>query len=126
MPVHAIRIETSKVSEGTPLPTVIGNTLSELSTVLPEEEFDLRLFDPTPYDDTDGPYRAGLWRFDPGEHGADELVKTFEDALRGNAKWARIRYHLCNRDLPIEERPESCTWDESRTVKIGPVPNNLH
>lgn len=124
MPVHAIRVETSKVSEGVPIDTAINNLLLGLSRRLDAEEQVLTLHEPTDTEPLDEPYRAGLFRFDADDHAAAELLDTFENTLRGPSKWYRIRYHLCSHDLPAEER-FPCEWDEDMERRGGPVPADL-
>lgn len=126
MTVHAIRVETSKISSGTPIPTVVQNLLSGTTRVLPEQETEFRLYEPTETEALDEPYRAGLWRFDPDDHpNPDALLDALENALQGTAKWYRLRYHLCDHDLSGDERTGGCEWDDSKTRTGGPVPSEL-
>lgn len=122
MTAHAIRVETSKLSEGVPVETAVNNLLLGLSRRLDGEEEELSLYEPTDTEELPEAYRAGLWRFDVDDHTAEELLDTFENILRGPAKWYRIRYHLCSHD---EEDPSPCSWDDSKTRLGGPVPPEL-
>lgn len=125
MPVHAIRVEASKVASGVPVGTVVSNVVGTRTTVLPGEENPFSLHEPSEEEPLDEPYRAGLWRF-PEDEDPDDLLDRFETALQGTAKWYRIRYHLCSRDLdPGDEDKFPCEWDDSKTRTGGPVPEEL-
>lgn len=126
MPVHAIRVETSKTSKGIPIETVLSTLVASRKTVLDDEADDrLTPIDPTETEPLDEAYRAGLWRFDSDEEDVDDLLDAFEAVLSGTAKWYRLRYHLCDHDLPAEERTGGCEWDDAKTRSGGPVPPEL-
>lgn len=123
MPVHAIRVETSELSNGTPLETVVRNLVHSLDRVLPDGEAEFREYEPTETEPLNENYRAGTWRFG-GDYEAEWLVDRFEDAFRGRAKWYRIRYHLCTLDEPIEDR-DPCPWNGGEIRLGGNVPDAL-
>lgn len=127
MTVHAIRVETSKISRGPPLDTVVRNVVASRRTVLPDMEQGFSVHEPTDTEDLSEPYRAGLWRFPEGDYDREELLDAFENALRGPAKWARIRYHTCYDDeehsLTEEQRaagedPYACEWEDVTPPRI--------
>lgn len=124
MSVHAVKVETSRISSGTPTPTVVGNLLAGLSTALDGEAREFKEIEPSPIDALDERYYAGLYRFDADDHSAEELLDTFENVLRGPAKWYRLRYHVCDHDLPSSER-SGCEWDDLPPRMGGPVPTDL-
>jgi len=123
MTLHAIRVETAKISRGTPVPTVVRNLIASRRTALPEMEQELSLYEPTDSEDLDEPYHAGTWKFPSEDYDADELLDAFENSLSGPAKWFRVRYHLCYDDDP--EDPRGCEWDETKTRLGGEVPTAL-
>jgi hypothetical protein len=118
MPVHAVKVETSRISSGTPLPTVVQNLVSGLTTAINEEAFEFTEIEPSETEDLSERYRAGLYRFDPNEHSATKLLDTFENSLRDPAKWYRVRYHVCDHDLSGDERG-GCEWDREEPPRMG-------
>jgi hypothetical protein len=124
MPVHAVRVETSKVSSGVPIETILSQFGGSRSTVLDEEAIPPGLIEPTDPEPLDEPYRRAFWRFDPGTHSVAALLNDLETSLSGNAEWYRIRYHSCDHDRPAADRG-GCTWDSLKARFSGPVPSEL-
>lgn len=127
MPVHAVKVETSRISRGTPTATVVRNVVSGLSTALDGETDGFRLMETTDTEPLDEDYYAGVYRFDMDDHSAEELLDTFENVLRGPAKWYRIRYHKCSRDMdPGDPDKFPCEWDAEFPPRLGgEIPNDL-
>lgn len=127
MPVHAVKVETSRISRGTPIPTVVRNVLSGLSTALDGEAMEFKEIDPSDTEDMDERYYAGLYRFDVDDHSAEELLDKFENVLSGPAKWYRLRYHKCSRDSDGgDEDKFPCEWDAEIPPRFGgDVPADL-
>lgn len=120
MTVHAIRVETSKISEGVPLDTVVNNVVVSRRTTVEDKENTFEVYDPTETERLSEPYRAGLWRFPMEDYDRDELLDAFENALRGPAKWARIRYHVCDSDDPVDGF--ACEWEDEVPPRIIGAP----
>ncbi|MGK7296576.1 MAG: hypothetical protein ACNS61_12250 [Candidatus Wenzhouxiangella sp. M2_3B_020] len=111
-------METSKISEGVPLDTVVRNVVASRRTVLPDMEQGFSVHEPTDTEALSEPYRAGLWRFPEGDYDREELLDAFENALRGPAKWARIRYHLCGDDRDDLSEDYNCEWEDVTPPRI--------
>jgi len=126
MAVHAIRVETSEISNGVPLDTVIDNYLSGRTRTLQEQEQAFTLTEPTPTEPLNEAYRHGLWRFPGDPTDATEranLLDPLENALSSPAVWARIRYQICYHD---EADPGPCMWEDVEPARvIGTPPAEL-
>jgi len=126
MTVHAVKVETSRISRGTPPSTVVRTLLAGLSEATDAESMEFKEIEPTDTEALDEGYYAGLFRFDEDEHSPDELLDTFENVLRGPAKWYRIRYHLCDHNEEPGTRDEPFECDINARVRLGgEVPSAL-